>query len=122
PSFFIFLDQHYYEGRDSRILMTLLEDPLRASGQIERASPAEIEQLRTALRRLRAAVEHSRLLQAESRQYGDAWLHNRIKVHVNITNRFDASCWSSVLISSVIVYTDDVMRDHGQMASRDVRE
>ena len=122
PSFFIFLDQHYYEGRNSRILMTLLEDPLRASGQIERASPAEIEQLRTALRRLRAAVEHSRMLQAESRQYGDAWLHNRIKVHVNITNRVDASFWSGGLISSVFGYPDDVMRDHRKMAFRDVRE
>jgi hypothetical protein len=27
------------------------------------------------------------MLQAEAREYGDDWLRNRIKVHINITNR-----------------------------------
>lgn len=122
PSYFIFLDEHYYEARKSRILMTLLEDPLRASGRLERASTSQIEQLTAALSRLRAAVANSRVLQAEARQYGDAWLHNRIKVHINITNRVDASFWSGGLISSVFGYPDDVMRDHRKIAFRDVRE
>jgi hypothetical protein len=122
PSYFIFLDQHYYEQHKSRILMTLLEDPLSASGDLQGASPSQVAQLNGALDRLRAAVAHSRVLQAEARQYGDGWLHNRIKVHVNITNRVDASFWSGGLISSVFGYPDDVMRDHRKMAFRDVRE
>jgi hypothetical protein len=122
PSYFIFLDQHYYEVRKSRILMTLLEDPLHASGRLERASPSETAQLTAALTRLRTAVENSRVLQAEARQYGNAWLHNRVKVHVNITNRVDASFWSGGLVSSVFGYPDDVMRDHRKIAFRDVRE
>ncbi len=120
PLFFIFHDQHYYEGRKSRLLMTILEDPLRADGHLGSASDAA--RLGHALDRLRDAVRHSRLLQAEAREYGDAWLHNRIKVHVNITNRVDASFWSGGLISSVFGYPDDVMRDHRKIAFRDVSE
>lgn len=120
PLFFIFLDQHYYEGRKSRLLMTILEDPLSATGSLGSASDAA--RLGHALDRLRDAVGHSRTLQAEAREYGDAWLHNRIKVHVNITNRVDASFWSGGLVSSVFGYPDDVMRDHRKIAFRDVSE
>ena len=120
PLFFIFHDQHYYEGRKSRLLMTILEDPLQANGHL--GSPSDAARLGHALDRLRDAVHHSRVLQAEAREYGDAWLHNRIKVHVNITNRVDASFWSGGLISSVFGYPDDVMRDHRKIAFRDVTE
>ena len=58
----------------------------------------------------------------EPPEYGDAWLRNRIKVHVNITNRVDASFWSGGLISSVFGYPDDVMRDHRKIAFGDVSE
>ena len=120
PLFFIFHDQHYYEGRKSRLLMTILEDPLHADGHL--GSSSDGARLGHALDRLRDAVHHSRVLQAEAREYGDAWLHNRIKVHVNITNRVDASFWSGGLISSVFGYPDDVMRDHRKIAFRDVSE
>ncbi len=122
PSYFIFLDQHYYEQRKSRILMTVLEDPLRASPHLPHGTPQDSAQLAGALARLRAAVLHSRVLQAEEREYGEAWLRNRIKVHVNITNRVDASFWSGGVISSVFGYPDDVMRDHRKISFRDVRE
>lgn len=122
PAYFIFLDQHYYEERKSRILMTLLEDPLRASGNLAHASAAQTAALTAALSRLRNAVANSQVLRAEVHQYGEAWLHNRIKVHVNITNRVDASFWSGGLISSVFGYPDDVMRDHRKIAFRDVSE
>ena len=120
PLFLIFHDQHYYEGRKSRLLMTILEDPLHADGHL--GSSSDAARLGHALDRLRDAVRHSRVLQAEAREYGDAWLRNRIKVHVNITNRVDASFWSGGLISSVFGYPDDVMRDHRKIAFRDVSE
>src|SRR5207245_1946427 len=50
------------------------------------------------------------------------WLRNRIKVHVNVTNRVDASFWGGGLVSSVFGYPDDVMRDHRKIAFRDVGE
>lgn len=122
PSYFIFLDQHYYEQRKSRLLMTLLEDPLHASARLALASKGDSDRLASALERLRTAVGNSRVLRAEAREYGDAWLRNRIKVHVNITNRVDASFWGGGLVSSVFGYPDDVMRDHRKLAFRDVRE
>ena len=122
PSYFIFVDQHYYEQRKSRVLMTVLEDPLHASSHLPLGTARHAERLAGALARLRLAVQRSRVLQAEAREYGDAWLRNRIKVHVNVTNRVDASFWSGGLISSVFGYPDDVMRDHRKMAFRDAGE
>jgi hypothetical protein len=122
PSYFIFLDQHYYEQRKSRILMTVLEDPLRATPHLPRGSERASAQLARTLARLRTAVLNSRVLQAERREYGEAWLRNRIKVHVNITNRVDASFWSGGVVSSVFGYPDDVMRDHRKISFRDVSE
>ena len=122
PSYFIFLDQHYYEQRNARVLMTVLENPLQASSHLAVGTEQDAARLRRALERLRAAVENSRVLRAEAREYGDAWLRNRVKVHVNITNRVDASFWSGGLVSTVFGYPDDVMRDHRKMAFRDVRE
>ena len=122
PSFFIFLDQHYYEQRKSRLLMTVLENPLHASPRLGVGTAADAARLARALERLRAAVQNSRVLQAEAREYGDAWLRNRVKVHVNVTNRVDASFWSGGLVSSVFGYPDDVMRDHRKITFRDVSE
>lgn len=122
PLFFIFLDDFYYEAGKSRSLMTVLENPLEARANLPNATVGDIDRLSRALERLRAAVQHSRVLQAETREYGSAWLRNRIKVHVNITNRVDASFWSGGLVSSVFGYPDDVMRDHRKIAFRDVSE
>jgi hypothetical protein len=122
PSYFIFLDQHYYEQRGSRVLMNVLEDPLSASARLARGRPEDFARLGRALERLRRAADGSRLLRAERREYGEAWLHNRIKVHINITNRPDASFWGGGLVSTVFGYPDDVMRDHRKIAFRDVGE
>ncbi len=122
PSYFIFLDQHYYEERKSRVLMTLLESPLHASSRLPVGTPEDHQRLAAGLARLRTAVRNSRVLQAEARQYGEAWLRNRIKVHVSITNRADASFWSGGLVGNILGYPDDVMRDHRKIAFRDVTE
>ncbi|MBI2402458.1 MAG: hypothetical protein HYV20_06945 [Gemmatimonadetes bacterium] len=122
PTYFIFLDQHYYEQRKSRLLMNVLEDPLRATPELPRSAPGDPERLALAQQRLRDAVSGSRVLRAEARQYGEAWLQNRIKVHVSITNRPDPSFWSGGLVGSVFAYPDQVMRDHRKLAFHDVTE
>lgn len=122
PTYFIFLDQHYYEAKKSRLLMTVLEDPLRATVQLPHDPLGGAERLTQALERLRTAVLHSRVLQAEARQYGAAWLRNRVKIHVNITNRADPSFWGGGLVATVFGYPDNVMRDHRKLAFRDVSE
>jgi len=122
PTYFVFLDQHYYEQRKSRLLMDVLEDPLRADVRLPPGAAADPERLRLAQQRLRQAVNGSRVLQAEARQYGAAWLRNRIKVHVNITNRPDPSFWSGGLVGSLFAYPDQLMRDHRKLAFHDVTE
>lgn len=120
PLYFIFLDQHYYEERKSRLFMTLLEDPLGA--EVRWPPGADVARIEAARERLRRAVAGSRVLQAEARQYGRAWLRNRIKVHVNITYQADASFWGGGLVSSVFGYPDNVMRDHRKVAFYDVTD
>jgi len=122
PAFFIFLDEHYYEARKSHIWMTILENPLHASAEIPGATAEERARVASALEEVRTAARGSRLLQAEARQYGDAWLRNRVKVHVNITNRADPSFWGGGLVSSVFGYPDNLMRDHRKIVFRDVTE
>ena len=51
PSFFILLDQHYYEARGSRHLMTILEDPLAAKVALPRATAQEVTVMTDDLRR-----------------------------------------------------------------------
>ena len=122
PQFFIFLDQHYYEARKSRIWMSMLEDPLAASGDLSGASEEQRRRLQAALDRLRRAVGSSIVLQNEARQYGGAWLRNRVKVQVNITYKADPSFFGGGLVSSVFGYSDNVMRDHRKLSFYDVGE
>ncbi|HET9384344.1 MAG TPA: hypothetical protein VFO67_04290, partial [Gemmatimonadales bacterium] len=122
PMYFIFLDEHYYQARKSRIWMNILEDPLHASAEVTAATTEQTTRLSAALERIRAAVRNSKVLLAEARQYGDAWLRNRVKVHVNITNRADPSFWSGGLVSTVFGYPDNVMRDHRKIVFHDVTE
>jgi phosphatidylserine/phosphatidylglycerophosphate/cardiolipin synthase-like enzyme len=122
PTYFVFIDEHYYEDRRSRLLMTVLEDPFDAVARLPRDAANEAERLARVQDRLRAAVGNSKVLQAEARQYGEPWLRNRIKVHVNITNRADQSFWSGGLVSSIFGYPDNVMRDHRKIAFHDVNE
>jgi hypothetical protein len=122
PRYFIFLDQHYYEARKSRLWMTLLEDPLAAGDALPGASADQNRRLAQVLGRLRDGVRNSRVLQAEARQYGTAWLRDRISVHVSITYQHDPSFWGGGLISSVFGYPDNLMRDHRKLAFHDVSE
>lgn len=122
PVYFIFLDQHYYALRKGRVWMDVLQDPLHASSHLPDATPAQVAMLAEAIRALRGAVGRSVVLQAQTRQYGDAWLRNRVKVQVNITNRADATFWSGGLFSSFMAYPDNLMRDHRKVAFYDVTE
>lgn len=122
PIYFLIQDQHYYELRKSRIWMDVLQDPLRASPNLSHATRGQVDTLSMALERLRTAVANSAVLQAEARQYGDAWLRNRVKVQVNITNRADEAYWSGGIISSLFAYPDNLMRDHRKVAFYDVTE
>ena len=121
PVYMILLDQHYYERNRARLWLDFLEHPLDSLPRLEyrfRDSRARVRQAQAALQQ---AVKQSRLLQAEARQYGSAWLRNQIKVHVNITNVADPSFWSPGLVP-LIGMPDNVMRDHRKIVFYDVTE
>ncbi len=123
PVYMIFLDQNFYEPNRGRIWMSFLEDPLHARVNLP-SGPNEKEQetkIRAAQEDLRDAVASSRLLQERRRRFGDGWLANRIKVHVNITNPVDWSFWSQQIIP-ILGIPDVLMRDHRKISFYDVTE
>jgi len=123
PTYMIFLDQNFYEPNRGRIWMSFLEDPLHAKLRLPGGDAAreKEEAIARAQEELRAAVAESALLQQRARSYGDDWLRNRIKVHVNITNPVDWSYWSQRVIP-VLGLPDVLMRDHRKISFYDVTE
>ena len=122
PVYMIFLDQHYYEINKARLWMDLLENPLEHELDLPDGFEGMARAVADAQSRLRAAVANSALLQAEARQYGEDWLRNRIKVHVNITQPADLTFWSKQGLSALFGYPDNIMRDHRKIAFYDITE
>ncbi|HEX5818393.1 MAG TPA: hypothetical protein VFY20_05935, partial [Gemmatimonadales bacterium] len=121
PAYFIILDAFYYYKNDSRLWMTLLEHPLGPVPDLPPGYEEFTHSVREAQAQLREALAQSRLLQAETAQYGQEWLDNLIKVHVNITNPGDLSFASRDLLPLVGI-PDDVMRDHRKLILYDADE
>jgi len=121
PMYMIMLDQHYFETNKGRIWMELLEKPLDTDFSLDKEFAdvdAEINRLQDGLRK---AVDESLMLQLEKSQYGDDWLKNYVKVHVNITNPVDFSFYSMKIIGKMPV-PDNNMRDHRKIAFYDITE
>jgi hypothetical protein len=118
----IIIDQFFWEPNKGRIWSELLQDPLRHDLDLGKKEfqwmEAEIEALQD---ELRVAVNESRLLQAQARQYGQKWLRNHIKVHVNITNPADYTFRVQQVIP-LLGFPDDVMRDHRKISFYDITE
>jgi hypothetical protein len=121
PLYMIMLDQHYFEINKSRLWLRLLRDPL--SYEVNLAGEfAEWEtRLAKAQNDLREAVDASLLLSVARSQYGEKWLRNLVKVHVNITNPADPSFFSWHLMG-IMPIPDSMMRDHRKIAFYDVTE
>jgi len=121
PSYFIFLDEHFYEVNKGRFWMTFLENPLEEKLRFSKEFGYMGESIHEARQKLWQAINNSKLLQTETQQYGKDWLKNRIKVHVNITNPADATFWSNQLIPLMGI-PDNLMRDHRKIAFYDITE
>ena len=86
PQYFLYLDAFYYHGRDERLLMSVLENPLNAHVALHRDEAREVEHLLARLDALRRAVAQSKRLQREADANGGAaWLARVVKVHGNVT-------------------------------------
>jgi hypothetical protein len=121
PTYIIVLDQWFYELNRGRLWMTLLEDPLRHTLRLPASHAAWQDTIAAAQHSLRAAVAGSGLLQAQLGLYGADWLHNLVKVHVNITNPADPSFWS-LRVLWPLPLPDNMMRDHRKLVFYDLSE
>ncbi len=121
PIFLIFLDEHYYEVNAGRLWMDVLEHPLTARVRLPAAYGAFQLMVDSAQRALREAVSQSQLLQAERRQYGDAWLQNLVSVHVSVTNPADPSFRAKGILP-VVGFPDNLIRDHRKIVFYDISE
>ena len=121
PQYFIFLDQHYFEINNGRLFLRVLVNPLDEKINLPKGYEAWEERLAAAQDSLRQAVAESRALQVGASQYGQKWLRNQIKVHVNITNPSDFSftSWHS---AGILPIPDNMMRDHRKLAFYDITE
>jgi hypothetical protein len=122
PLYMIFLDQHYYEINKSDLWLRLLENPLEYKLDLPSGYEEWENEIAKSQEMLRDAVAASPLLQAGLKQYGKKWLHNKIKVHINITNPPDFSFTSSHIFRYVPFIPDNVMRDHRKITFFDVTE
>jgi len=122
PVYIINLDQIYYEANAGRKWMTLLENPLEEKVNLPPGYEDWEEHIRNTQEELRKAVEASPTLQAGRKRYGDAWLKNLVKVHVNNTNIADVSFRSNYLFQWVPFIPDVLLRDHRKISFYDITE
>jgi hypothetical protein len=121
PVYIILIDQYFFES-NGRFWVELLQDPLNYKLRLSADYRPWVEQIEAAQEELRTAVAESRGLQEQARKYGEKWLANRIKVHVNVTNPSDYSFRSSQLIPYMPFAPDNLMRDHRKISFYDVTE
>jgi hypothetical protein len=122
PTYMIFLDQFFFEANDGRLWMELLQDPMGCEVDLADGFEEWEEIIRRKQQELRDAVASSVVLQRASEEYGDDWVENLVKVHVNITNPTDLSFRSRHLINGLTIAPDILMRDHRKISFYDVTE
>jgi len=122
PVYIINLDQIYYEANHGRLWLTLLEDPLGHKVNLPNGYEEWEQHIEETQSKLREAVAASPTLQAGRQRYGDDWLRDKIKVHVNITNITDISFRSNYLFEWLPFIPDVLLRDHRKISFYDVTE
>ncbi|MFO7653107.1 MAG: hypothetical protein R6X25_04715, partial [Candidatus Krumholzibacteriia bacterium] len=124
PSYFIFIDQQYYDPNKARLWLDLLERPLDHHVDLgDGPHAAWADSLGRLQDELRAAVAGSTRLQAQAAtRGGDDWIRRVVKVHVNVTNPADLTFRSARLLPGLPGVPDAVARDHRKVAFYDLTE
>lgn len=122
PVYMIMLDQFFYEPRNGRLWMSVLEDPLSFPARLPGDNAEREAHLRQRQSELRAAVAASARLQRDAAAGGPDWLRRTVKVHVNITQPSDFSFRSHHIVPPLPFTPDNVMRDHRKIAFYDLDE
>jgi len=123
PVFMILLDAFYYNARDGRLWMSVLENPLHATIRLRANETVQADHLRRRLDALRAAVSRSARLQREAAAHGgEAWLAQVVRVHVNVSLPSDFSFRSHRIVPPLPFVSDNVIRDHRKLVLYDYTE
>lgn len=123
PEYIILLDAFYYNVRQGRIWMSILENPLNAPIHFRAGEARQAAHLRERIAALRAAVAHSTRLQRDAAAHGGArWIAQVVRVHVNITLPSDFSFRSDRLLPAIPIAPDNISRDHRKLAFYDLTE
>ncbi|HSH74131.1 MAG TPA: hypothetical protein VLA09_00390, partial [Longimicrobiales bacterium] len=122
PQYLIFIDQMYFHANGGRLWLDLLQDPLRHEIDLPDEFRAWEDSVAALQTDLRYAVANSALMQSQALHFGDGWIENVVKVHVNVTNPPDASFWTDETLPFFMGLPDIVMRDHRKIAFYDVTE
>lgn len=111
PLFTIVIDQFYYEQRNARLWMNILENPLWASMKLPGNNDAREKYLLDRQMELRRAMDGSRFIRPE-----------QIKVHVHVVQRADWSFRSHRILPPLPFVPDHFMRDHRKLVFYDLTE
>jgi len=122
PLYTIVLDQFYYEAGRGRLWLELLEDPLDADISLPGEYRQWEEEIRLLQEELSSAGDSAEGLSAGREAYGDDWLRNLVKVHINITNPADFSFRSGNLFKYMWFVPDIMFRDHRKISFYDITE
>jgi len=122
PQYLILIDQMYFQANQGRLWLDLLQDPLHHEIDLPGDFSAWEDSIAALQTELRYAVANSALMQSQSLHFGDGWIENVVKVHVNVTNPPDPSFWTDEIFPFFMGLPDVVMRDHRKISFYDVSE
>ncbi len=122
PVLTVILDQFYFEAGNGKLWLEFLEDPLDRKVDLPDGFEEWEENILSLQDELRAAVDSSETLSAGREAYGDKWLKNLVKVHINITNPADFSFRSANMFKYLFFVPDILFRDHRKISFYDLTE
>jgi len=122
PQYLIFIDQLYYQANGCKLWLDLLQDPLHHEIDLPLEFQAWEDSIAALQTELRYAVANSALMQSQSLHFGEGWIENVVKVHVNVTNPPDPVFWTDDVFPFFMGLPDVIMRDHRKVSFYDVTE
>jgi hypothetical protein len=122
PQYLIFIDQLYYQANRGKLWLDLLQNPLHHQIELPDEYSAWEDSIAALQTELRFAVANSPLMQSQALHFGEGWIDNLVKVHVNVTNPPDPSFWTDEIFPFFMGLPDVVMRDHRKISFYDVTE
>ncbi|MCK4550023.1 MAG: hypothetical protein KAU49_07625, partial [Candidatus Krumholzibacteria bacterium] len=122
PVYMVMLDQFYFEAGNGRLWLEFLEDPLERKVDLPGGFEEWEDHICSLQAELRAAIDSSEALSAGREQYGEKWLKNLVKVHINITNPADFSFRSANMFKYLWFVPDILFRDHRKISFYDLTE